>query len=142
MNILTRCNASQFAPTKSQKKVAKKVKNFLKRGKGSAEPSSPPLSDSSKKGVKRKDKEDDFTDKDENGGESEEGGELSSVREELRTLRMKKADARRGERRLQRRLESEKDRRIDDDWFKVCSGSQDQLATEEKYKHQARILLN
>lgn len=130
--FLNRCNAKQFIPTKSQKKVAKKVNNFLLRGKGCTE--SPPIPDSTKKGLKRKDKEDDFLNK------NKEDGELNAVKEELKMLGMKKAKVRRMERRLKKEKECMSEKK---DGLKTFSGSREQLTAgststtgEETYKHQ------
>ena len=135
--FLNRCNAKHFIPTKSQKKVAKKVKNFLLRGKGCTE--SPSIPDSTKKGLKRKDKEDDFMNKNKDGGIKEDG-ELNAVREELKMLGMKKAKVRRIERRLKKEKECMSEEK---DGLKLFSGSLEQLTAgstsatgAETYKHQ------
>ncbi|XP_023347558.1 arginyl-tRNA--protein transferase 1 isoform X3 [Eurytemora carolleeae] len=137
-----RCNAKQFIPTKSQKKVAKKVNNFLLRGKGCTE--SPPIPDSTKKGLKRKDKEDDFMNKNKDGGIKEDG-ELNAVKEELKMLGMKKAKVRRMERSLKKEKECMSEKK---DGLKTFSGSLEQLTAgststtgEETYKHQLSLRL-
>ena len=93
----TRCHAKKYHPTKSQKKVAKKVKNFLEHGRRVSEPKPAP-------DFEFEPAQDSEPSKVPENSEVSSKRELSVDKEELRVLGQKKAKIRRLERRMGKKI--------------------------------------